>query len=302
MRIQNINPTYYSKPQTAQKTPSFYGSRTFDSQLKKVLPEIKQLVKSKTPFSLDTAQKIAEKIYPEIKVNAITKIEKSPYHANNTIGYYNRLVSFDVLANTAIVNEESINITIPDCKKEFLNLRTYGNFLHELIHLIQEHSDDRISSVDFMETFFKKYNSSSIKYATTIASPQAFVEMQNNLLHVIGDHFKMDASGLPKPLPCVEEKELDKFFMSEYGMPLPQYIKTLTCKIVKHLKSQEGNININNKELMNYCAYHANLEKEAYTIGGNFLKKQLGYKTPCDLDYIPIMFGILEKTLKKMIS
>lgn len=178
MKVLSINYNNYNIPNTKykkmnnhlltndyfikSKTPAFNGTQTFVQNFEPFKKDLTIYLKNNKTIELSRISSIIQKFRPFLKIKDFSEIPNNTNIHDMTGAYYRDEILFNY--NGEITNGEKelyINPPQPNSKEDTI---TFIELLvHEMTHVFQESSSDRISKFDYINNFLKKNRFKCVK-------------------------------------------------------------------------------------------------------------------------------------------
>lgn len=265
---------------------SFGSNATIAAKLDSFLPDLYNYILHSKKLSLEGVGEIAQNASPGLLVKSL---KDAPVDAASSswAASYNCAYSISSDMKTVSAGAKSIYLGIPDEPTVRNRLVFMNDVAHEMTHIFQEESCDRISKLQFIQKFLDKELSNAAKLDTLKAMAAIFNEaetkMQQPLLRALN---KKDI--IPCPVKTLSHKLLNDTYIEDSHISVDDYIKGTILSTMDKFSSKYADMDRNT--ILEYMQLTAKNEREAYLNSGYLVKRALGIKSPVDTEYRVLLY------------
>ena len=276
---------------------SFGSNATIAAKLNSFLPDLYGYILHSEKLSLEGVGEIVQKSSPHTLVKPLSEIPPGSNVHNATSAYFYCKYNFSPDFKQVIPGEKSIYLELPvqDTVKD--RIIYMENIVHEMTHIFQEESSDRVSKIEFFKDFLTKDMPPISKYETLAAMPRIFsrteLQMQQPLLFALG---KKDI--IPVPVSVLSPKVLNNIYLETVNSPVDDFIARTIVSSMTEASQQFPNID--RKTVLQYISQTAQKEQEAHLNAGYMVKRALGINSPVDMEYRVLLYDRFTNVAGKM--
>ena len=276
---------------------SFGSNATIAAKLNSFLPELYDYILHTKKLSIEGVGEIVQKTSPGTPVKPLSELPTGTNAHNATGAYFHCKYKFSPDFKEVIPGEKTIYLNLPaqDTVKE--RVIYMENVVHEMTHIFQEESSDRVSKLEFLKNFLNKDISSVSKYETLMAMPRIFsrveLQMQQPLLYALA---KKDI--MPIPVKVLSPKILNDVYLETVNTPVDDYIARTIVTSFADASLQLPNFD--SRTVLEYIGQTAKKEGEANLNAGYMVKRSLGINSPVDMDYRVLLYDNFAKVAETM--
>lgn len=265
---------------------SFGSNATIAAKLDSFLPELYEYILHTKTLSLEGMGEIVQNASPGLLVKSLKEV--SPETSSAWAACYNCSFKVSPDMKTVSAGEKSIYIGVPVEPTVKNRLVFMNDVSHEMTHIFQEESCDRMSRLQFVQKILDKDLSPETKLETMQSMTRIFDEaetkMQQPLLRALN---KKDI--IPCRIKTLSYKLLNDIYIEDCNIPVNDYIKhTIFTTMNKYSPEYP---NMDRKTIGEYFRLTAQNEREAYLNSGYLVKRALGINSPVDMDYRVLLYN-----------
>lgn len=288
----------YSKPGNdvfvKSNTISFGASMTFVEKRDPFLRKLYNYILNSEKFSLDSLGEIIQKYSPGLLVKSMQEIP--PALADGAANHAARFsFGYNIEDMKEVVEgQKTIFLNIPSQDDIKNRLILMDNVSHEMMHVFQEESSDRISHRQFIQKVLDKDLPLDVKIDTLRSMSNIFneaeIRMQQPLLRSLG---KKDI--IPRTVKSISPKILNEIYINQVNMPAEDFLaRTFLASVDKAALKFP---NLDRKTVFEHSHLTALNEREAYLNAGYIVKRALGINTPVDTEYRVLLYDLFAKVI-----
>lgn len=246
-------------------------------------------------LSFSEIEKIIKKYLPEMKVKNLQELENTGKINNNTCAYFN--IDFDVTQNMKCIDAgQAIYVSPQNTNTLAKKIELAQAIVHETTHAMQEHSTDRLSKLDWLNSL-KDIAQNKFDFAKTVQHMTSFHANVEYYLNTPLIMFMQKQNEMPVPTANAGRAMLENIYKQTVDKSVEEYIDFLVSEFwfrqeICYLDSSKQ------KRIFEYLVQTTAKEKEAYTNQINFAKEAMNIKTPVDLDLTKNLYSILAERSK----
>ena len=273
---------------------SFGANMPFAKKRTPFLRELYSYILNSESLSLDGVGEIVQKYSPGLLVKSMQEVppalaDGAANHAAHFSFGYNIEDMKEVVEGQKTI---FLNISSQDDIKNRLILM--DNVSHEMMHVFQEESSDRISHRQFIQKVLDKDLPLDVKIDTLRSMSNIFNEaetrMQQPLLRALG---KKDI--IPRTVKSISPKVLNEIYINQENIPVEDFLaRTFLASVDKAALNFPK---LDRKTVFEHSQIVAHNEHEAYLNGGYIVKRALGITTPVDTEYRVLLYDLFAKVI-----
>lgn len=273
---------------------SFASKSTIASKLNGFVPELYEYIMHSKTLSYEGIETVLQKYSPDTLVKPFSEVPSTPNVCKGAGAYFhcNFAINSNVVPALVIPKGKAVYVNIPqeDNIKNRLNL--FASNVHEVTHIFQEESSDRLSKAEFISNFLNKTNSPEAKKDTLLALPHLFAYIDTEMQQPYLAFFGM-TDWMPRPVKFLNDEGLQMIYKEVVGQNVDEYLAKTILKSLDNVSKPFPHCNKNT--LLDYIILTGKNEREAYHNSVSMLKSALKMNEPTDLDYRALLYGRLVK-------
>lgn len=262
----------------------------FENKIRQFSQKIKQYVLTSDTIKFDELEKIVTEFSPTTNVKKMSELPSTSNAGAYTSAYFQQKIYFS--PDGRMFEDPKTIFLNPPAGKTLEDKATFlDSIVHEMTHIFQEESPDRVSKTNFFNTYLKGKDINSL-IGTLSAMPKVFQSVEHNATMPFR-YFMNKENNLPKPIKNASSKTLDEAYKSTTALDAKKYVETVVDTIITQAEKQFGPLD--RIGLKKFIRLVASKEKEAYSKGLDVQKKVLKINEDTDLDLRLKLYEILEK-------
>ena len=279
------------------KTPTFSAMNTFSHNYSHIKPIIKQMY-SERKVNLKSLEEVIQRFFPHINVRDMREAPLAK-QSSEFGAYFQNQIGFSKTFEVKDMGQ-ALFFRMPNESADNTNLNFFINVVHEITHVIQENSSDRVKRSDWMRKTLQNANDKNTVMADLVVLPQIFSSLEQVVILPLRE-FMMKSDNLPREiLVKVEPKLINDIYKKVTGANYDSYVDFCLSEIFKRIGFNCSKDSLS--RVLKYSKQYALDEYEAYKNGTDFGKEMLGIKSSTDLDLRVQAYRMLADRLDFLIN
>ena len=272
----------------------FGANMSFAEKRTPFLRELYSYILNSKTLSLDDLGAIVQKYSPGLLVKSMQEV---PPEFADLAAYHSAHFNFGYTIKDmkeVVESQKNIFLNIPSQDDIKNRLIFMDEASHEMMHVFQEESSDRISHRQFIQNLLDKDLPLEVKIDTLRSMSNIFNEaetrMQQPLLLALD---KKDI--IPRTVKSISTKVLNEMYINQVNMPAEDFLaRTFLASVDKAALKFP---NLDRKTVFEHSHLTALNEREAYLNAGYIVKRALGINTPVDTEYRVLLYDLFAKVI-----
>lgn len=259
--------------------------------------ELKEYIYKTKSIDIAKVEQIVQKYSPTTLVKPMQELPGGTNATEQTAAYFTNRLLFSADGKIK-VEDKAIFLNIPQKTDKESKLNFLCDILHEMTHIFQEESSDRLSKVTFLNDFLKDKQINKDTISVIQAMPKAFSVAESNIIMPLIKSLKKE-NDLPLTIKENSKNILDKIYAPQTQInSVDDFITLIILKTQEYI---QNNFCVTDKKaITKYIALVSEKEKEAYQKSTQFLKRELNIKDPTDLDLRVTLYDAFSKKAQEL--
>ncbi len=271
------------------KNVSFGANLTMAEKFIPFKNEFLKYYKENSILTFDEIEKIIQKYLPDIKVCDLSTMQnKGNVHKRTGAYFENEFLIYSGLECKEDI--QKIYLSSQKTNKLEDKIELAQGVIHETTHAFQESSSDRLSKVDFLNTFSGTYKSLDEFLSVMEIMQKYYLAVEYNLNHHLIEYMQK-RNEIPLVINNAGRQRLDEIYIKTLGVPVNIFVDFLITKIGRNMGIQMLDRQ-KQKNIIDYFSLISAKEKEAYKNQVEFAKEVMNIKTPVDLDLTKNLYAV----------
>ena len=271
------------------KNVSFGANLTMAEKFIPFKNEFLKYYKENSILTFDEIEKIIQKYLPDIKVCDLSTMQnKGNVHKRTGAYFENEFLIYSGLECKEDI--QKIYLSSQKTNKLEDKIELAQGVIHEITHAFQESSSDRLSKVDFLNTFSGTYKSLDEFLSVMEIMQKYYLAVEYNLNHHLIEYMQK-RNEIPLVINNAGRQKLDEIYVKTLGVPVNIFVDFLIAKIGRNMGIQMLDRQ-KQKNIIDYFSLISAKEKEAYKNQVEFAKEVMNIKTPVDLDLTKNLYAV----------
>lgn len=256
-------------------------------KLRTFVPEAYGYIARSDEVTLGGLKKIVQRTSPATDVKNFSQIPPNANASEGTGAYFHCNFKINPDSGEVIEDGKAIYLNPPTNMSVVERLKFLGSVIHEMTHIFQEESVDRLGKLKFLQNFLKKDIPSAQKIETLQVMPKIFTEAEYAIQRPYLRAFGM-RDYIPRPVKLLSTEALNQIYLETVNSPVDSYIaRAILASMEKASKTAP---NYDRQTVINYIIATSKNEREAYLTSSNVLKTALSINVPTDQDYRILLY------------
>ncbi len=283
------------QPVSVNSNQVFGNKLPINTKMRAFLPEIYDTVLMGRT-SLEQIGQVVAKHSPATTVKSFRELPAGANINERTGAYFHCMYNFNRDLTDVRPGSKAIYLRPPQQNNTKSLLEYLSSIIHEMTHIFQEESSDRVGKLDLLREFLKKGHSIEQKKDTLLGMPRVFAQSDITVQRPLIAALQKE-SELPQPVNVLSSQVLDAIYTQTVNCPVDTYIMKVLDDSLKLQKTQFPNLKT--ETVLDYVAKTALNEQEAYANSTNLLRTALSIRGPVDLDYRVLLFDRFAQVANK---